>query len=59
MVTSRVHSEVLNGGAEQRRVVAVLAAGLLASGSFVLAALGGMPGASARGCWSRFRSRLG
>src|SRR5688500_15687077 len=42
MATSRAHSEVLNGGAERRRYVAVLAAGLLASGSFVMAAaLGG------------------
>ena len=44
MVTSRAHSEVLYGGAERRRFVAVLAAGLLASGSFVLVALGGADG---------------
>jgi hypothetical protein len=53
MVTSRAHSEVLTGGAERRRFVAVLAAGLLASGSFALVALGvadGLAASAASAC---------
>jgi hypothetical protein len=36
MVTRRLHSEVSYGGADPRRFVAGLAAGLLASGSLML-----------------------
>lgn len=58
MVPSRAHSEVLDGGAERRRVVAVVAAGLLASGVLALVTVDGL-GASAPSAWTGVPALVG
>ena len=50
MVTPRARTEVLDGGAERRRVVAVVAAGLLASTSLILVTFAGADVAASSAC---------